>query len=204
MINNENKDSNITKLNILGNDNVSLVLNASLFQNKLKNITELKCQQFRLINVTNVNINIKYIQFSMLSIQNIEINYFEDLHELTYLYILYNNISIIKNKTFKDLHKLNTLHLAHNNIIYIESRAVLGLYKLVMLYINENSLLELDIYTFRITNMLGFNLTKTIRYINLSKNKLNIIESRSFIFDNMSSIDLSYNQIISIEKMHLI
>ena len=200
MIKNENKDSNITKLYILGSDDISLVLNASLFQNKLKNITELKCQQFRLINFTNVNINIKIIKFVYLSIQHLEIYYFKDLYELTSLYILYNNISIIKNKTFKDLHKLNTLHLDINNIIYIESSAFVGLYKLVKLYLNGNSLLVLDIHIFRITNMLGFNLTKTIRYINLSKNKLNIIESRSFIFDNMSSIDLSYNQITSIEK----
>ena len=45
-----------------------------------------------------------------------------------------------------------------------------------------------------------FSLTKTIRDIRLRKSELHIIESRSFIFDNMSSIDLSYNNISSIEK----
>ena len=200
VVSNEHKDSNITQLSIYGYDDVSLNLNAELFQKKLKNITTLKCRQFRLINFNNVNINIKYIQFSSLSIQRIEIHYFEDLHELTYLNIRHNNISIINNDTFKDLHKLNELFLVYNNIIYIESRAFVGLYKLVMLYLNGNSLLVLDIHLFRITNMLGFDLTKTIRDIKLRNSELKIIKSRSFIFDNMTSINLSDNKITSLEN----
>ena len=200
MIYNENKALNVTQLSIHGDGVVSLVLNSSIFQNRIENITTLRCYRFRLINLTTVNINIKRIEFNNLHIQLLESHYFKDLYELTYLKIRDNNISTIQNKTFMDLRKLNKLLLSYNHITHIASNAFAGLYSLLLLDLNFNSLSVLDAHTFRINTNIGFNITKTIRYIRLLKSELKIIKSRLFIFDDMSSIDLSYNKISSIEQ----
>ena len=199
-INYENQDLNITQLYIYGKLYVNLTLNGLLFQKQLTNITKLVCADFRLISFTNIYNNINVIHFTNLQIQHLEFYYFEKLYELTNLKIIYNNISVIQNYIFSDLNKLNKLNISHNNIAYIESKAFTGLHTLVLLDLNFNSILELHVNTLKITNILGFNLTKTIRYINLKNSALQIIKSRSFIFDNITSIDLSHNQITLIKK----
>ena len=198
--NDDNAANNISELLITSSYDVSLVLNASIFKKRFRYITILYCINFTLVNFSNINNNIEYILFERLNIHYLELHYFKNLNKLTNLSIIFNNISVIQNCTFNDLHKLNHLNLTENNIEHIESRAFAGLYSLVVLDLNFNSILELDIHTFRITNNLGNSLTKTIQYIKLQGSKLQIIKSRSFIFDNMTSIDLSYNQINIIEK----
>ena len=177
-----------------------MALNGSLFRNKFNGITKLVCRDFKLENFTAVYNNIQYISFTNLNIRRIEFHYFEKLYELTELSITFNNIGRIENNTFKDLSNLTKLYINNNNITSISSEAFKGLYSLIILYINFNSLSVLNAHTFRISTMIGFNLTKTIRGIRLRRSELQIIESRSFIFDNMTVIDLSFNRITSIEK----
>ena len=197
---NDYEYSKIKYLYIISTTEVILTLNGSIFQKKFENITLLLCRGFSLNNFTNVNNNIEQIEFDNLNIHRLESYYFEKLNKLEVLTITDNNINVLQNYIFKDLKKVTTLDLSNNHIARIESNTFVGLCALRVLDLNFNSILELDIHTFRITNNLGKSLTKTIRDIKLTSSELQIIESKSFIFDNMTSIDLSYNQITSIEK----
>ena len=49
-------------------------------------------------------------------------------------------------------------------------------------------------------NRLGNSLVKNITFINLQINRLKVIKSRLFVFDEMESIVLSDNQITTIEN----
>ena len=179
---------------------VSLIVNGSLFQRRFAKINILKCLEFKLLNFSvNINNTISYIVLHEMQIQRIELHYFKKLNLLKHLKIRNNNINVIQNFTFKDLNNLYKLNLSNNSITRIESGAFVGLYSLVILDLKSNSILELDILTFRITNNIGINLTKTIKYITLQRSRFKIIKSKSFIFHNMDSIDLSYNQIAVIE-----
>ena len=189
-----------TALEIYGKNKVSVNLNNKIFQKSLTNITRLLCMNFRLSNFTNVNTGIEEISFSNLSLRNIELHYLKNLNKLIHLSITLNNVNIINNFTFKDLNKLEYLNLTQNNIKNIESIAFKGLYSLRVLDLNYNSILELHIDTFKIMDQSGNRLAKIITNINLQKSKLKVIRSRLFIFDEMDSIDLSYNQITDIEK----
>ena len=189
-----------TALEIYGNNKVSVNLNNKIFQKSLTNITRLLCMNFILSNLTNLNTVIEKISFSNLSIQNIELHYFKKLIKLKYLSIQLNDLNIIKNFTFEDLKKLEYLTLTENNITNIESSSFKGLYSLRVLDLNYNAILELHIDTFKIMDQSGNHLAKIITNINLRKSKLKVIRSRLFVFDEMDSIDLSYNQITYIEK----
>ena len=57
----EDEDYIITQLDIFGHGDVSLILNGSLFQKRFRDITKLNCNNFKLVNFTNINNNIEYI-----------------------------------------------------------------------------------------------------------------------------------------------
>ena len=190
----------VVRVNIQSHNDVQVNLNAAIFQRALTNIKILRCENFELTNFTGVNSDVENISFSNLKIRRIEIHYFKKLKQLKYLNVVFNNITNLQNYVFKDLRKLIILNISNNNIQIIETNAFSGLYLLSTLDIHFNSICILDRRTFNILDIVGSDLTKTITNINLHKNELNIIESGSFIFDEMYSIDLSYNRIAIINK----
>ena len=111
-----------------------------------------------------------------------------------------NSVNTIRNYTFIDLNELVYLGLIENNITHIESGAFSGLYYLDNLDLNYNAILGLHADTFKIMNRLGNILAKNISFINLFESKLKVIKSRLFVFDKMELIDLSYNQITTLEN----
>ena len=193
--------SNITDLEIYGNNKFNFNLNTKIIVYKSpNNIIKLLCMNFKLINVTNLNTDIKEISFYNLSMRNIGLHYFKNLNKLHHLTITSNDLNIIKNFTFEDLNKLEYLILTYNNIQNIESSSFKGLYSLRVLYLNFNAILELHIDTFKIMDQTENRLAKVLTNINLQESKLKVIRSKLFVFDEMDSIDLSYNQTTDIEK----
>ena len=180
---------------------VSLTLNAAIFRGAFESIEILRCENFELIDFKGANTAaLKRIVFSNLRIRRIEKHYFRNLRKLERLSVVLNNINKIENYAFKGLGELTTLNISNNNISIIEPSAFVGLYRLMSLDINRNSILELGSRTFSIANAVGSRLTRTIKNINLKKSRLKIIESGSFIFDEMNTIDLSHNRIAVINK----
>ena len=189
----------ITTLQITGFNNASYSVNNSIFKQSLQRIEYLICSDFKLVNFTNLNTDIKKIHFNNLSLRKIEHNYFKNLTKLKVLRITNNNINIIETLTFINLNKLTCLHLNNNKINTIEAYAFTGLYSIRYLNLADNSIVNLHIETFRIMDRTLTYLSKTLTHIFLEKNKLIEIKSGLFIFDNMNVLNLSNNQITTIQ-----
>ena len=175
-------------------------MDKTIFQKSFNKIKTLDCRNFKLINLTNLNTDIYRIYLYNVYLREIELHYFKNLKKLYFLSITYNSVNTIRNYTFIDLNELVYLVLQNNYITHIECGAFSGLYYLAYLDINYNAILGLHTDTFKIMNRLGNILAKNISFINLSESKLKVIKSRLFIFDKMESIDLSYNQITTLEN----
>ena len=200
-LDNNFNDTGFTELQIkTGQRFVSLDLNNKIFQNSLKNINKLVCWNFKLKNLTTLNTNILNIEFNNLFLRKIELHYFKNLKKLRHLIIRMNDIEKIKNKTFIDLNELIELKLGDNKIKYIESNAFAGLYYLQKLDLTLNIILELHVDTFNIMDRVGNSRVKNITFIKLHRSDLAVIKSRSFVFGEMESIDLSDNIIYTIEQ----
>ena len=191
-------NNNITTLIIKNTSDEKLFnidLDFSKFQIPFDNIDRLECNLFKLIHFSNININVTYLYFVHSNWTNITSYYFSGLSKLQYLIIKYNNISSIKNNTFKGLISVFDLVLKHNYIVNIEAGAFDGLIRLSRLRLSYNSLVELNTGTFTI-----FNKLEGYEFINIRGNRLKMIKRGLFDSENIETIDLSNNSIISIES----
>ena len=164
------------------------------FEFTFDNLESLKCSNFKLMNISNVNINLVFLIFDNVYWTSIPTYFLEHLIQLELLVINHNNIRIIHNYTFKSLISLYHLELNNNNITYIEADAFYGLVNLLYLELNYNSLVELCMDTFNI-----YNKIVVFEYIEIQNNRLNIIKSGLCFSNYIHKLDLSNNIINSIE-----
>ena len=164
------------------------------FEFTFDNLESLKCSNFKLMNISNVNTNLTELIFDNVHWTSIPTYFLADLIQLEILVINHNNIRIIHNYTFKSLISVFLLELNNNNITYIEADAFYGLVQLLYLELNNNSLVELCMDTFNIYNKLVI-----FEYIKIQNNRLQIIKSGLFFSNYIHKLDLSNNTIKSIE-----
>ena len=181
-------------MDISVNQTLYIDLDFSKFEFPFDNLQLLKCYNFKLINISNINTNVTYLIFNNVSWTSIKSYYFTDLINVHALNIFSNNISIIHNYTFKDLINLSDLALHLNNITYIESGAFYGLVRLEYLNLDSNALVELNMDIFNIYNKL-----QMFEYITILRNPIKSIKSGIFISNNINTLHLSNNSIYSIE-----
>ena len=181
-------------MDISANQTVDIDLDFTKFEFPFDNLQLLKCYNFKLINISNINTNVTYLIFNNVSWTSIKSYYFTDLINVHALNIFSNNISIIHNYTFKDLINLSDLALHLNNITYIESGAFYGLVRLEYLNLDSNALVELNMDIFNIYNKL-----QIFQYISITRNPIKSIKSGIFISNNIKGLYLSDNYIDSIE-----
>ena len=172
-------------MDISANQTLDIDLDFTKFEFPFDNIDTLGFNNFKLINISNINTNITYLIFNNVSWTSIKSYYFTDLINLHTLHIFRNNISIIHNYTFKDLINLLDLELHLNNITYIETGAFYGLVRLGYLNLDSNALVELNMDTFNI-----YNKIKIFEYISILKNPIKSIKSGIFISNNINTLHL--------------
>ena len=150
---------------------------------------------FKNINIKKVcyidNEVINELSFINVYWTRIDSTLLKDLKNLDYVRIERNNISRIYNDTFKHNTLLTKVYLIHNMIVHIEVCAFVILKDLKELYLSNNYLLNLNIKLF---------LKIPIHTIRIVKNKLDTIKSELFNYYSYRIIDLSYNNITSIER----
>lgn len=121
--------------------------------------------------------NVQKISFVGNRVENISLDTFERLTNLTSLVVIKTMIKweIIQNDTFKDLLKLDRLHLRQNMIEVIEIEVFSNLRNLKKLSLNDNRLTSLPAGLFKSNTKLD--------QINLSNNRLKQIPVD--LFDNL-------------------
>ena len=186
--------SSIDDMDISANQTLDIYLDFTKFEFPFDNIDTLGFNNFKLINISNINTHVTSLIFSNVSWTSIKSYYFTDLINLHTLRIFRNNISIIHNYTFKDLINLSYLDLHLNNITYIETGAFYGLVRLESLKLDSNTLVELNMDTFNIYNKIVH-----FEYISIQRNPIKSIKSGIFISNNIITLYLSNNYIDSIE-----
>lgn len=137
--------------------------------------------------------NVNSLDFNWCNIEYIAPGTFENFTLLTTLSLANNNLRFIESGVFKNLRILKTLDLASNRItgqLYAKNFTGLEIIQFLDLSMNNISKLENNIF-------ISFDI---LSFVFLSRNKI----SRMDFYSNKSNeeeIDLSYNEIITIENM---
>nr|CAD7441418.1 unnamed protein product [Timema bartmani] len=147
----------------------------------------------------NLNTNLYAIEISYNNIssippnafskyEDIEMDTFLGLENLSSLSMDSNLLKIIKRNTFSKLVNLTTLSLINNTIEEIETDAFIGLWKLQNLLISSNHLSRLDEGC--------FDHLKGLSILDLSNNKIHVVGPNDFKFlVNLTTLSLSTNRI---------
>ena len=176
---------------------MNIDIDFSKFKISLDILYVITFSNFNLINVSNINSNIRSLIFKDVYWNKINSNYFSGLNSLQKLTITLNNITTIENKTFIHIIILSNLNLINNCITHIESGAFMGLKWLSRLSLNNNYIFELNTAIFTIYNKIGIHENS---YIKIQSNQLITIQTGLFVSHPVKQIDLSYNSITSIER----
>ena len=148
-------------------------------------------------------------------IKEIDPKWFANNCGLTKIDLSYNQISIIPNETFKSNKLLTILILSHNNIRVLEScLKPLSLLKVLDLSFNKikhiskttlKSNTQLDVLYLNSNRLIGLksksfkNLT-SLRYLNLSRNRLDNLKLSLKPLIKLQHLDISLNEIITIQN----
>ncbi|XP_011876812.1 PREDICTED: podocan-like [Vollenhovia emeryi] len=196
------RDGQMNFINLLPNSlyfldlhgNALTYLNLNFIINKLSAVN-LDDNQFMYINncahyshclsVTGLK-DLNYLSVSANSIQNIEVNAFQDNNNLVYLNLSRNNINNLYPETFANLQYLKTLDLSGNKLQDVPQ--ISNEIGITTLYINHNNIMELLPYTF----VQMPNLTKLL----LGENKINKTDINAFAnLSVLEELDLSRNML---------
>jgi Leucine-rich repeat (LRR) protein len=132
-------------------------------------------------------VNLNYLDLSANKIKKIENGVFYELKNVTQLDMHLNDITQIELRTFEDLNKLKYLNLDSNQISTLKN-------------IQFNSKLEkLSICFNLITNLNELN-SSSLKYLNVSNNRLQEIDFKNTFLPNLEYLDLSQNRLISIKN----
>lgn len=188
------------------------------------------------LQVLSLSLNINIIlSLNIISITNLQKLYlkktnitdtlFKDIilniPKLSYLYLDYNEISIIPENIDIKLQHLKVLTLSHNKITNIDLQ-LFNLTNLLSLYLCYNQIKNISSNINKLVNLIELDLSankikhipeelydlKNLEHIGLSKNKIEYISPNLCKLQNLISLNLEYNRInqfnIDLSKMKMI
>ena len=164
---------------------------------------DIKTIQYLPITVHEKFPNLEAYQFRNCSIKEISYENFQNLSEIQYLNLGFNEITTIPSSTFQDLSNLKTLELYNNLFQTINGQSLIGLQSLTYLSLQQNQITLLpddafDMLTGLEKISLAYNKLETLNDAHFKNNKkidtiwleMNIIKSLSLtMFDGMASLD---------------
>uniref|UniRef100_A0A3B3HJK9 Relaxin family peptide receptor 1 n=1 Tax=Oryzias latipes TaxID=8090 RepID=A0A3B3HJK9_ORYLA len=135
---------------------------------------------------------------------------------LSFRYLSYNKITVLKPGVFRDLHKLEWLILENNNIHQISAMTFSGLNSLVLLVLLNNSLtkladicqemprlnwLDLEGNLIEAIGNVSFHSCSMLTVLVLQRNRINYIHEQAFsVLRKLGELDLSNNRLVAIPR----
>ena len=187
-----------------------------LSDNVIKNIPE---ELFRCDACPMSNFDVEYLDLSENDIETLHPSTFSKLPSLETLLLNDNNIKMLQSSQFSGLGSLETLDIASNEISVLDPSTLMDLPSLRHLDVSSNSLVQIW------SNMFSASMRQNLEYLDFSVNEIETIDEGAFVgmiqlehlhlsnnkitdvsvlfvsFPKLISLDLSYNEITSIESM---
>ncbi|XP_024414081.2 leucine-rich repeat-containing protein 19 isoform X1 [Desmodus rotundus] len=135
--------------------------------------TEVKCsfteKNYSFIPVDiNKNVTILDLSYNQITLNTMDTSVLQIYCLLTELYLIENNVIILRNNSFGNLSNLKILNICRNSIHVIQQGAFTGLNKLKQLYLCQNKIVQLnpDIFVH----------LKTLKLLNLQDNLMSYLD----------------------------
>ncbi|XP_055589039.1 toll-like receptor 13, partial [Uranotaenia lowii] len=175
--------NNITKLDASHVSDLTKMTWINVSHNALTEITRGTFARNAVLRVLNMAFN---------SIKKIDANTFRGMRFLRRLYLNDNMISDVGRGTFGSVTRIGTIDLARNRIKKVDYQMFFQLNYAEIINLAENEIIEIQKDAFK---------DLYLTHINISYNRLETIEPKSFInCANMTVLDLSHNLIKSIPR----
>jgi Leucine-rich repeat (LRR) protein len=198
----------------------------NLYQNSIETIESIPFNTLRSLKMLHLFSNkIKQIKFGHFihlqdlielrldknEIGSFDANTFIGLEELVYLDLSANKIKILKNEVFHGLINVIKLNLHLNDINQVEFKTFIDLNSLKYLNLDSNQIStlknvqfysNLEVISLRfnlLTNLNEIN-SSSLKYLNVSNNRLQEIDLKNAFLPNLEYLDLSQNRLISIKN----
>ncbi|KAM5332209.1 leucine-rich repeat-containing protein 19 isoform 2-T2 [Glossophaga mutica] len=118
-------------------------------QREKRKVKEVKCnfteKNYSFIPVDiNKNVTILDLSYNQITLNTMDASVLQIYCLLTELYLIENNVIILRNNSFGNLSNLKILNICRNSIHIIQQGAFIGLNKLKQLYLCQNKIVQLN------------------------------------------------------------